>query len=416
MVSKAPQREEKSFELFGIPMGDGTVSFCGTCGASVPVGANFCSSCGAALTQRSKTGTLGALSRGKLMTLICGALILFGGSLGLQSYLEKRTGLLRPTEIYQPPSNPGSLPPGHPGGSTSNTTAAESGDVAESEEIKALRSAMEADPDNIEKMRMFAAALGDYLRESPQSSPRLALDAVDVLSRILQKVPDDAEALVMMADVSFDQRAFTKAQDFYHRYLKLKPTDHGARARFASTLTFLGKFDESISELDSIIQQDPKNFPAMAYLAITYAQKGDVVRAKEVAASALDVAPSQEAKARFSSFVASLDTEGQSPKAENERGGAPSNVPNGPEGELVLAVKNNPIAGQKFVKSEVKGGTEVLLYFKDFPMQAMPPFAKEKFFNGLKGKAESARRSGVRKITFIDVTTGTEMDSITLSD
>lgn len=397
-------------------MVDGTVSFCGTCGTSVPVGANFCSSCGTALKQRSTISTMGALSGGKLATLGLSALILFGGSLGLQSYLEKRTGLQRPTEVYQPPANPGALPPGHPGAGAGNSIIGTGEEVSESEEIKSLRAAMEADPENIEKMRMFAAALGDFLRESPQSSPRLALDAVDVLSRILQKVPDDAEALVMMADVSFDQIAFTKAQDFYQRYLKLKPADHGARARFASTLTFLGKFEESITELDSIIQKDPKNFPAMAYLAITYAQKGDVTRAKEVAASALDVAPSQEAKARFSSFVASLDAESQSPKAENERGISSNSTVPGPEAEIVLAVKNNPIAGQKFVKSEVKGGTEVLLYFRDFPMQAMPPFAKEKFFNGLKQKADSARRSGIRKISFVDSSTGTEMESVTLSD
>ena len=395
-------------------MVDGTVSFCGACGTSVPAGANFCSSCGAALRPRSRCSALGTLSGGKLVTLGLGALILFGSSLGLQNYLEKRTGLLRPTEIYQPPANPGALPPGHPGGSSAHTDVEGGEEVPESDEIKSLRAAVEADPDNIEKMRMFAAALGDFLRESPQGSPRLALDAVDVLSKILQKMPDDAEALVMMADVSFDQRAFTKAQDFYKRYLQLKPTDHGARARFASTLTFLGKFEESITELDSIIRQDPKNFPAMAYLAITYAQKGDVARAKEVAASALDVAPSQEAKARFSSFVASLDSESQNPKPENERGGTSNSAATGPESDVVLAIKNNPIAGQKFVKSEVKEGTTLLLYFKDFPMQVMPPFAKEKFFNGLKQKAESLRHSGVKKISFVDIDTGTEMESVAL--
>jgi len=47
-------------------------------------------------------------------------------------------------------------------------------------------------------------------------------------------------------------------------------------------------------------------------------------------------------------------------------------------------------------------------------MQAMPPFAKEKFFSGLKKEAADTKLDGVKTITFVDVDSGSEMESISL--
>lgn len=382
-----------------------TASFCSSCGGSISQNAKFCSSCGVKLVASpSLAGQLAGLPAPRKAALAAAVALVFVGTFGLQKFLEARTGLERPTELYQPPQNPGALPPGHPGGSASLGKQSVAVDPA----LLALKSAHESEPENLEKMKAYAVALTDVLRADPQATPELALDAVDVLSRILQKTPEDAEALVMMADVSFDQKAFTKAVDFYQRYLKKEPTDFGARARYASTLTFLGKFDESITELKGILDKDEKNFPAMAYLAITYAQKGDIQEAKKVAALALDSAPSDEARARFSSFVTSLN--------ESSQPSTTAQVPEKslPIDKLVGAMKSNPVAGPKFVRGEMKGSDTVLLFFKDFPMQAMPPFAKEKFFTSVKSSASEAVAAGVRKITFMEASDGSELETLSL--
>jgi tetratricopeptide (TPR) repeat protein len=256
--------------------------------------------------------------------------------------------------------------------------------------------------------------LGDELRADPFSSPELALEAVDVLGRILRRMPDDSEAMVMMADVSFDQRAFSKAEELYKKYLEQVPGDVGARARYASTLTFLGKFDDSIRELDGILIKEPKNFPAKAYLAITYAQQGNIDKAKAVAQEALDLAPSQEARERFSAFVTSLES---APKeSSDETPGPMAESGNGApfENPIVAAVRNNPVAGSKFVRAESEGDGTLRLFFSDFPMQAMPPFAKEKFFQGIKDKAAAQREKTFRRVVFLDEKSGTEMDTIDL--
>jgi tetratricopeptide (TPR) repeat protein len=286
--------------------------------------------------------------------------------------------------------------------------------------VAIVREQVDKEPQNIEKLKMLAGILGDKLRNDPHGSNSTVFEAIDILSRILAMQPNDPAALVMMADVSFDQKAFTKAQEFYERYLKLEPDNHGARARYASTLTFLGQYDRSVAELNSVLNQDPKNFPAMAYLSITYAQQGDFSKAKETGSAALNIAPSDEARARFSAFMTTLEAQGptSTSPARGNVGPATSeqSAPSAPAGiaGFVAQVKGNPVAGPKFVgHEEVK--EDLRLTFKDFPMSQMPPFAKEKFFGSLKRAAQEANISHVRTISFIDLASGNVMDQIALA-
>jgi len=347
----------------------------------------FCPSCGKRLVARS----------GKFPAALgIAALVLFGVGFGLQSFLIPA----KPAQSVKQDSEP-AVAPG-----------------PEDPQVAVLREQLEKDPQNLEKLKMLAGILGDKLRQNPETSSAAVFESIDILSRILAMEPNDPDALLMMADVSFDQKAFTKAKEFYERFLKIEPTDQGARTRYASTLTFLGDFDKSISELNSVLKQDPKNFPAMAYLSITYAQQGDIPKAKELGSAALLVAPSDEAKARFSAFMTSLDgqaAQSTSPSRGNVVSAPADSAPvlPGVEG-FVAKVKANPVAGPKFVgHEEVKG--DLRLTFKDFPMAQMPPFAKEKFFGSLKKAAEEAKISSVKTISFIDLASGTSMEQITLA-
>jgi tetratricopeptide (TPR) repeat protein len=261
--------------------------------------------------------------------------------------------------------------------------------------------------------------LGYLLRQNPGASSDLVFEAIDVYGKILQREPNDPTALVMMADVSFDQKAFTKALDFYERYLAIDPKDLGARARYASTLTFLGRYDDSISELGKVLESDPNNFPAMAYLAITYAQKGETSKAKAVGADALNLAPSDDARARFASFVSSLgdadkdvaqvkprDSQVEPRESQVEQKGE-----TGING-FIQSIKANPVAGVKFKSYEYAPNGTITLKFADFPMAQMPPFAKEKFFTGLKQALIKNGLRDVREIAFIDAATGEVMDRV----
>jgi cytochrome c-type biogenesis protein CcmH/NrfG len=365
------------------------ITVCLRCSGPVTEAMRFCPSCGKRLTRQSRTFPL---------VLGGSAVALFGVGFALQSYLipPKNEQIAKQHAEPAAPSTP------------------------EDPQVALLREQLEADPQNIEKLKMLAGILGDTLRNSPHSSNSTVFEAIDVLSRILAMQPNDPAALVMMADVSFDQKAFTKAQEFYERYLKLEPDNHGARARYASTLTFLGQYDKSVAELNSVLKQDPKNFPAMAYLSITYAQQGDLSKAKQTGTAALDLAPSDEARARFSAFMTTLQSQSGA-STSPVRGNMPpaqeaQNAPSSPTGiaGFVAQVKNNPVAGPKLVGHE-EVQDDLRLTFKDFPMSQMPPFAKEKFFGSLKKALQDANISHLKTISFIDIASGKVMDQITLA-
>jgi tetratricopeptide (TPR) repeat protein len=289
-----------------------------------------------------------------------------------------------------------------------------------------MRREVENAPGDLTKLKVYAGMLGDSLRSNPGASPALVFEAIDVFGRILQQEPSDPAALVMMADVSFDQRAFTKALDFYERYLKVDPDDLGARSRYASALTFLGRYDESIRELGKVLQSDPKNFPAMAYLAITYAQKGDIGTAKKIGGDALAAAPSEDARARFSSFVASLDQAeskgevGSADKTETatlqpaEVGGLRKDAQVGGIDGFVATLRSNPVAGPKFVRHE-RVGTALKLYYRDFPMSQMPPFAKDKFLGGIKSALAQNSLADVTEVVFTDVGSQSVMETLAVA-
>lgn len=360
---------------------ENTITACGNCGENLSAAMRFCPACGKRRVTRS--------SRYYVMALGVTGLV-FGTAFGLRALVKGDRTMPAPAR--------GAAPVAH--------VARQSEDP----QLVAMRKEVEASPEDLSKLRVFAGMLGDKLRSNPSAPPELVFEAIDTLGKILKAQPNDPGALVMMADVSFDQKAFTKALDFYERYLKLEGEDLGARSRYASTLTFLGRYDDSIKELTKVLTKDPKNFPAMAYLSITYAQSGNIPRAKELGATALTFAPSDDARARFSAFVSSLD------QAKADGASASPEAPKAESGidGFVSAVRANPVAGPKFVKAERESGT-LKLVFNNFPMAQMPPFAKEKFFSGLKSAVERNGLADVGALSFIDAQSGQEMERLDIT-
>jgi len=379
------------------------INFCPSCGVKSLGGANFCHACGFSLSNALKKPHFAQRLSGRDLGLISVAtIVFFGAAATLRWQIHEYRGDKRPTTVYEAPE--GMKAPGHGNG--------EATDMADPE-LDKLRAASKEDPTNLAKLKALATKYGDIFRENPTAPSTLAFEAIDTLGSILKIDAKNAEALVMMADISFDQKAFSKSIEFYDRYLKIMPDDLGARARYASTLTFLGRFDESISQLSQVLKKDPKNFPASAYLAITYAEKGDTEKAKETADLAMKLAPSEEARARFSGFVSSIGAT----KPENVRGNVapPANdsaeLPRGVEG-IVGYIKNSPIAGPKFVKSEQPDSGTLKLFFREFPMSQMPPFAKEKFFSGI--KAHVSEQDEVQTIVFVDADSNEQLEKLSI--
>ncbi len=360
---------------------------CPKCRASTNSAARFCAQCGWDLSKPYSPVAFGA--KGLLLTLAVG-LVLWGSVTAIQS---TRAGV-KPTRPYQPdstmPSEPSEPDP----------------------ELDRLREQAKAQSGQLDPLRSLANALIERLRSAQESPPALVLEATDVLGQILRIDPKDPEALIALADISFNQKVFNKAVLLYQRYLELQPQDISARSRHASSLAFVGKTNEAVKELQIVLKTNPDNFHALAYLSITYAQMGDNAQALEIGKKALQHSPSAEATARFNEFLSALATKKDEAKVST---GLASKGPGGIAG-LADYVAKNPVAGPKYVRFESASPAQLSLYFRQFPMEAMPPMAKDKFYMGIRTKAAELGLTALKKVIFLDADSGKELDTLAIED
>jgi len=362
---------------------------CPRCKKDIPCSSNFCPKCGFKLLYQ---GSPINLSFPKLFILVILSLSLFAFGWSVKTSLAGK----RPSKSF--------------------TEEASVGTEIDDPEIKKLRAEAEKTPMEIQGWRSLARVITEKLRSAEQPSSQLVFEAIDVLRKILDLDPKDKDALIAMADLSFDQQAFSKAAEFYERYIKLEPNDTNAHARYGSALTFVGKFDQALKELEAITKKDPKHFQAAAYVAITYAQMGKMDIAKEKARSALKLAPNEEARKRFSQFIDQLENADAQPKPENERGTLPKpEKALSEEAEKIAEVmKSSPVAGPKFAGASMEGEGTLILKFSNFPMQQMPPFAKDKFYSGIKAAAAQVEKRSIQVVRFVDASSGEELDTLKL--
>jgi|GEM_PF-785559 len=381
-------------------------NFCSQCGAKLLPSARFCSQCGVGIDGAPAPKVAQpkvALTTPRIVTvaLITVAIVLVGWS--AQASLAGKP----PTVSYDQAS------------AAKHSEA----DVALREDptLVPLRAAVAANPNDPKALHALAAALLDRANSSNAPSQALVFEMIETLSQILGTDPKDKVALVTMADISFNQQVFSKAAEYFNRYLELAPDDHAARSRYGSTLTFLGRYPEAISQLEMVLNKEPKNFGASAYLSITYAQQGERAKALSAGEQALALAPNAEAKERFQAFLdsiqeklpeAALQPPPQQPTSDaaNTRGNIPSSGadPTAIVDSVVGYIQGNTIAGPKFVKHQFSSG-KLTLVFKDFPMEGMPPFVREKFLNSIKAKAAGGI---IDSISIVEQADGREMAKI----
>jgi len=262
--------------------------FCSQCGEKCASEARFCSKCGAKLKKNS------APSLKFTYLTVLGFLFLSGAVWGLVWSAQAYLGGEKPTATFSPPERPASQSRGMPDMPRSNDPL-----------LVELRAVAEKKNDAENWMRLVDTLLLK-LEESNEPKLELVFEAISALGNVLEINPHNQKALLQMADLSFSHQAFDKSLAFYQRYLALVPEDGSARARYASTLTFLGNYQQAKEELHSVLKDSPENFHALAYLAIAHSQDGEQSEALEVGLRALEAAPNQETKDRFSSFLDSL--------------------------------------------------------------------------------------------------------------
>lgn len=266
-------------------------------------------------------------------------------------------------------------------------------------EIVRLQEAVTKNPNDVHALRTLTTTIWNKIVDIPNPPQTMILDLVDALSAQLKLAPNDAEALLMMANLSFNRQVFDKSAEYFTRYLTIRNDDYEARASYASTLTFLRKYDAALKEIETVLKEHPNYFQAIAYKAITYAQMGKKVEAIELGQKALDLSPNDDARARFSSFLDAL----QQPETDVQTAPRPASSSDA----ATDFVREHPIAGAKFVTGSLSPDGTVTIVLNDFPMEKMPPFVKDSFTQKLKAAASGDSR--IKKILLRDQTTNQDL-------
>lgn len=348
---------------------------CPNCKQQISLPGRYCSNCGKSLTP--------ALSWRSKTVMLCAALAVWA----LADQMASNLAGPRPQGTHDEKSLPAE-------------------EVYNDPVLQRLRDNAKSNPDDSEAWRALSFALQEKISASERPVPALLFEAIEALAQQLRLNPQDKQATRLMADLSFEQQAFSKAVEYYAKYMQLAPEDLDTRAKYASSLAFVGQFDDAVNELQAVLKENPQHFHALAYLAITHAQMGEKEKALDYGKQALAVAPSREAHQRFQDFLNSLQAQPDAPAKPKE--------PTTPQHEIETYVRTNSIAGPKFSHAELAAGNILKLYFENFPMQAMPPFAKEKFFgpikNILQGQNDSAQK--LAAVHFVDKSTAQVMEEL----
>jgi tetratricopeptide (TPR) repeat protein len=263
-----------------------------------------------------------------------------------------------------------------------------------------LQEQIKADPKNLELREKLVLLIKDQYQQSVKSgsvSKELSFYYLESLLEILKIDPQHKNALIGLADIAFEKQIFVKASEYYKAYLDLEPKDLSARARYASALTFANNFEQALLELDLILKENPKHFQALAYKTITLAQKGDSKAALLIAKTAMENAPSAEAKQRFAAYVKTLESESQ---------------------QTFVALRsyliNNSVTSGKFVEIKVEN-KKLQIYLSNFPMNQMPEFAKAKFLGKIKELLVQEKKIIVDELNLIDFENNQVMHSEAIS-
>lgn len=148
------------------------------------------------------------------------------------------------------------------------------------EEIKAAFASAEERKEDAAFQKNLALALYRYAKV--QNDSGFLPELQNLLERVNQQTKSaDFEVLTALADCYFTQgqeksnaSLIEKSQDFYRQAVKLNPANTDAKIALASTHLFTkpAQPEKALQELNSILEQNPKNEPALQVIVLALIQ------------------------------------------------------------------------------------------------------------------------------------------------
>lgn len=372
--------------------------FCTQCGAKLLANARFCAECGQALSGATAARRPRVAPERWAPALVLAAIVAVAGAavlVGARSAPPPNVPPPRDTE-----ANAAAMPQGHP-------------PVEVPEDVKKviakLADTAKSKPEDVDTWLQ----LGFVQYRAGQVDAAYLADARATYAHILERQPENLDALRALGNIAFDQNDPGRAMDFYRGYLKVKPDDLSVQTDLATMLLSTQKVDEALKGYHDVLAVDPKFFQAQFNLAIAYRAAGDDTKALAALTRAREIAGDDATRQRVDALLARLKGE-PAPAAE----GAPAQAAAGSLRTDVEAIfRSHPIVGPKLDRVDWSGDDRARVMLRDFPMDGMPPMVRSKFTDRIRsGVRDSKTRhptSGPVTIELVDAASGRVMETVT---
>src|ERR1700683_3578548 len=428
--------------------------FCPHCGAPLMAGAKFCVECARQVGDSAGAPSPGpAQAKGpsspqaapaKLpsttgMQLTTAFVVVFVGitiiGLGAAAYIYMRP-LPVSTKVAQAPDSsnasdqgaaqngaaPGSqsdapLPPGHP----KIELPTEARTFIDKTEHDA-----NAKPDDVDAW----VKLGTVCMRAALFDQSYYQKASKAYAHVLKLDPENLDALRGIGDMDYDQQHYDEAAAAYEHYLKHKPKDPEVTTELGTMYLSPSNPDQAIVQYKKAIAIKPDMFQPYYNLGVAYGEQGDKGDAAIAFTKAISLAPDDERKNQaqqaFTKYtgmsadqatkVASTLSASKSAKSAAASTTASSSGGGGFHASFEDMIRNIPFAGPKVSEVNWIESNKAMVMMDHFPMDQMPPFAKDKFLGDLKSGIDSAKAAnhvtGTVQVDIVDSQTGHVMQSV----
>ncbi len=265
--------------------------------------------------------------------------------------------------------------------------------------LSALEEEYQKNPASPEASINFANALFEegMTRGVAESLKR----AVGVFHEILERDPMQPDALLGLGTLSLHVGVADKAAEYYGKYLEVRPDDLSIAANMALAEARSGAVDSSLKRLETILSAQPDFVIAMVTKGLVLSEMGKKEEARALWLKAEGLEENELLKQRVSSLIV------DSLKRESAEKGSSDNYDTGVQkSSLRDFFRQHEIIGPKIYDMIEEADGRFLVLVRDFPVDAMPGFAREKLETKIKEQLQHARFS---EVLILDAKTRTRL-------
>ena len=369
-------------------------NYCSRCGARLVPPARFCVECGAAAHEPPP-----APARRMPLDRFAAALIVAAvvGVTGAAVWVGSR---FTPPPPVVPPraaaTNSATMPVDHP--------PIEIPDEVR-QVIRRMADSVTGKPDDLQAWKELAHV--QY--RAGQIEPGYLSDAASSYGHVLERDPQDLDALRFLGNIAFDRDDPQRAIEYYQRYLTLKPDDPTVRTDLGTMYFTAHDGDAAIKSYQAALGTDSTFFQAQFNLGVAYEAAGDTPQAIAAFEQARDLAADDAARQRVDGILVQLTGNRVPPPAVRTETGIQADV------ERIF--RSHPIVGPKLDRIDWPSRQTAQVILRDFPMDGMPPAVRQRFIERIRtGVRDQKARHGVSqtlRVELIDTRTGQVMETVT---